>query len=123
MNNNSHSGSLPLEENLKKALTEFLLLYILSQKDSYIGELTEELQSRSNGALNIVFPYAAIYRLLQAGYVYEKEKQIAPDGRRRQYYTITQSGKEHLALNLEAYNRFIQGIADILEKGDKKNDS
>lgn len=119
MNNNSHSDSLALEENLKKALTEFLLLYILSQKDSYIGQLTEELRHRSHGALNIVFPYAAIYRLLQSGYIYEKEKQNAPDGRRRQYYAITESGKEHLALNLEAYNRFSKGIADVLKKGDR----
>lgn len=118
MNNNSHSDSLALEENLKKALTEFLLLYILSQKDSYIGELTEELRHRSHDALNIVFPYAAIYRLLQSGYIYEKEKQIAPDGRRRQYYAITRSGRAYLALNLEAYDRFSKGIADVLEKGD-----
>ena len=55
MNNNNHSESLALEENLKKALTEFLLLYILSQKDSYIGELTEELRRRSHGALNREF--------------------------------------------------------------------
>lgn len=116
MNNNSHSEGLALEENLKKALTEFLLLYILSQKDSYIGQLTEELRHRSHGALNIVFPYAAIYRLLQSGYVYETKKQIAPDGRRRQYYAITKSGREYLALNLEAYARFSKGIADVLEK-------
>ena len=118
-------GVLPmgelLEENLKKALTELMLLYMLSQKDSYIGELTERLHRDSKGALSIVFPYAAIYRMLQSGYIYEKEKKIAPDGRRRQFYAITDGGREYLASCIDAYGRFTRGISDVLfgEENDK----
>ena len=52
-----------LEENLKKALTELLILFLFHEKEHYIGELSPLLEERSKGALSIVFPYAAIYRL------------------------------------------------------------
>ena len=55
------------EENLKKALTEFLILFLFGEKEHYIGELSPLLEARSHGTLSIVFPYAAIYRITAAG--------------------------------------------------------
>lgn len=113
------SPTLSLEENLKKALTEVLVLHLLSVRDCYIGELTETIHKKSHGALTIVFPYSAIYRLQQSGYLTESEKRNAPDGRRRQYYKITESGRRYLAQLKEIYSRFSRGVADILaEVGD-----
>lgn len=112
--------SAALEENLKKALTELLVLKLLSEKDRYIGELSAAIHDRSNGALTVVFPYGAIYRLQQAGYITEKEKRSAPDGRRRQYFTVTREGKNYLDQLLRTYARFAQGITDILAGGERK---
>ena len=50
------------EENLKKALTEFLILFLFGEKEHYIGELSPLLEARSHGTLSIVFPYAAVLR-------------------------------------------------------------
>ena len=112
--------SVALEENLKKALTELLLLKLLSEKDCYIGELSAAIHDRSNGALTVVFPYSAIYRLQQAGYIMEKEKRSAPDGRRRQYFTVTREGKAYLDRLLRTYARFTNGITDILAGGERE---
>ena len=112
--------STALEENLKKALTELLVLKLLSEKDRYIGELSAAIHDRSNRALTVLFPYGAIYRLQQAGYIAEKEKRNAPDGRRRQYFTVTLEGKNYLDQLLGTYARFTQGIADILSGGEKE---
>lgn len=116
----SSSSSVPLEENLKKALTELLILRLLMDRDYYIGELTEMLKSKSNGALNIVFPYGAIYRLQQAGHICEKEKRNAPDGRRRQYYQITESGRVYLSQLITIYTTFSKGVDAVLAKGDRE---
>ena len=116
----SSSSSVPLEENLKKALTELLILRLLMDRDYYIGELTEMLKAKSNGALNIVFPYGAIYRLQQAGHICEKEKRNAPDGRRRQYYRITESGRVYLSQLITIYTTFSKGVGAVLGKGDKE---
>ncbi|MGM9669550.1 MAG: PadR family transcriptional regulator [Faecousia sp.] len=105
-----------LEDNLKKALTELMILFLLSQKDCYIGELTAMINRRSGGALTIVFPYGAIYRLQQSGYILELEKRTAPDGRRCQYYRITKPGRQYLEQLLDTYSRLSKGISDVLTK-------
>lgn len=108
-----------LEENLKKALTEVMILFLFGEEEHYIGELSLLLEKRSHGSLSIVFPYAAIYRLSQAGYLLESEKRIAPDGRLRQYYKITEKGRSHLETLMDIYQNFIQGVNDIFSGGKK----
>lgn len=105
-----------LEENLKKALAELMVLFLLSQKERYVGELTTLISERSNGALSIVFPYGAIYRLQEAGCISELDKRFAPDGRRRQYFGITEIGRIHLDHLLCTYEAFSQGVASVLSK-------
>ena len=107
-----------LEENLKKALTELLILFLFSEKEHYIGELAPLLEKRSKGTLSIVFPYAAIYRITQRGYLKETEKRTAPDGRLRQYYALTEVGKTHLQELLTTYHLFSQGVDHILLGGE-----
>ena len=101
-----------LEENLKKALTELLILFLFGEGEHYIGELSPLLETRSHGTLSIVFPYAAIYRITAAGYltVYDKPFQ----GRNRRYYAITPAGRAHLQEMLATYHQFFQGVNDIL---------
>lgn len=105
-----------IEDKLKKALTEMLILYLFGEEEHYIGELSPLLQKRSRGVLNLVFPYAAIYRMSQAGYLEEIKKRIAPDGRLRQYYQITDEGRVYLKDMLVAYHVFFEGISHILEE-------
>lgn len=107
-----------LEENLKKALTEMLVLALLRRREYYIGELTSDLEKLSRGALSIVFPYGAIYRMTRAEYITESKKRTAPDGRLRQYYRITAAGEEYYAQLLTAYHRFTAGVADVLKEVD-----
>lgn len=106
--------SSSFEDNLKKALTELLILFLFSEEEHYIGELAPLLHARSHGVLTIVFPYAAIYRLTQADYLTETKKKTAPDGRLRQYYNITKKGRTYLQDLLATYRTFFQGIDDIL---------
>lgn len=115
----SSPGELTLEDNLKKALTEMLALHLLAQRDYFISDLAGDITVKSGGALNIVFPYSAFYRLLDSGYLAELGKRIAPDGRRRQYYGITPAGRAYLARLEECYARVSQGVAKILAEGGK----
>lgn len=117
LKNRSEEGarrSSGLEDNLKKALTELLILFLFSEQEHYIGELSSLLKERSHGILSIVFPYAAIYRISQAGYLEETKKKTAPDGRLRQYYKITEEGRAYLQELMELYHVFFQGVNDIL---------
>lgn len=114
------SGSSPgMEDNLKKAVTEMVVLSLLSREDMYAGQITQAIEDHSGGAVSIVFPYSALYRLISAGYIWEAYKNTAPDGRRRQYYQITDKGREYLERLLEVYQRFTGGVDVLLQGGDK----
>lgn len=114
----SNCSCTTLEDNLKKALTELLILHLLRSREYFIGELTETLEYHTKGVLKLVFPYSAMYRLMQDGYVLESEKRIAPDGRKRQFYHISPTGLEYYQQLLEIYHRFIGSINTILDKSD-----
>ena len=108
------SGSADaLEENMKKAVSEMLMLFALNEQERYIGEITEELSRRNGGVFEIVCPYSAIYRLSDQEYIEERKKRIAPDGRRRQYYAITKKGQIYLQELLERYALLTAGIQNI----------
>lgn len=109
-------SAVSLEDNFKKTVAELLVLHLLSEQECYIGELANMIRTRSHGLLSIVFPYAAIYRLLEHGYIVEVKKRIAPDGRRRQYYKITDTGLVYLNTLKETYERMTHGVADVLKK-------
>lgn len=109
-------SSQGMEENLKKAVTEMLVLALLEREDMYAAQITQALEERSGGALSIVFPYAVLYRLISFGYIWEAYKKVAPDGRRRQYYQITPEGRGYLAELMELYCRFTGGVALLLRE-------
>lgn len=112
------SGSIQgMEDNLKKAVTEMLVLALLSREDMYAAQITQALEDRSHAALSIQFPYSVLYRLISFGYIVEGYKKIAPDGRRRQYYQITPEGRAHLDELEELYRKFSGGVDLILRGG------
>ena len=115
--NEKRSAAL-LEENLKKALTEFLMLTLLLEKDCYIGELTAEIEKGSLGVIHIEFPYASISRVYKAGYIVESGKRNAPDGRLRQYYKITEKGIAYQHELDVLYHRFMSGVSNLLQRGE-----
>lgn len=107
-----------MEENLKKALAELLVLALLHEREYYALELAPALAERSGGAITITFPYAILYRMIEQGYIQELPKRIAPDGRRRQYFGITQAGKAYFQEIWSVYRGFAAGVnrlvADVM---------
>lgn len=123
MKSEKPSTLLPLEDHLNQALTELLLLHLLCEKECYVGELNDALCAHGRSETPAPFPYSVFYRLLQAEYILESRKRNCPDGRRRQYYTVTESGRAYLAELLVIYDRFTASVAAILQKGEDSNDS
>ncbi len=115
------SSSQSMEENLKKAVIEMLVMLLLDEQDMYSVQITQALEERSDDTLNLSFPYALLYRLIENGYIREAYKKVAPDGRRRQYYQITEEGQLHLTVLLATYRRFSDNMDRLLERGRDNN--
>lgn len=103
-----------MEENLKKALSEMLVLALLHERDYYALELAPAIEERSNGAIAITFPYSILYRMIEQEYVQELPKRIAPDGRRRQYFGITETGRDYFRQIWATYQSFISGVNQLV---------
>ena len=109
-----------IEENLKKALSEMLVLKLFSDEERYIGELPSLLEKQSGGRLSITSLYAAVYRLLGNGSIESVGQRISSDGRRRQFYGITEEGSTRFTAQKQVYEEFIKGVNSVLRKGSRK---
>lgn len=103
-----------MEENLKKALSELLVLALLHERDHHARELSAAILERSGGAISLTFPYAILYRMIEQGNIQELPKRIAPDGRRRQYFGITEAGRTHFRDILAVYRTFTDGVDRLI---------
>lgn len=119
--------SAKMSENLKKALTEMLILSFLSKKDMTIYEILNILDKQSDGVCRIQYPYGVIYRMSDRGYIEIAGKAVSDD-RRRIHYRITDLGREYLDKITEEYQSFLSGMSMIMryvetigESGDNKD--
>lgn len=105
--------STGISNNLKKSTTELLILMFLKQKPMTIFDILQEIDTRSSSACKITYPYSAIYRLLENGYIAEYKKMTAADGRFRQFFAITKEGKEYCNKLKIEYDNYTNGINRI----------
>ena len=110
--NKDYSAKMP--ENLKKALTEMLILSFLDKKDMAIYEILNILDKKSNGICRIQYPYGVIYRMSDRGYIEIAGKAVSDD-RRRIHYRITDLGREYLNKITQEYHNFIEGMNLIIQ--------
>lgn len=112
-----------MEDNLKRAVTEMLVLNLLAREDMHAPQIMKSLEEGSGGALTLVSPYMLFYRLIENGYMIESCKKIALDGRRRQYYQITEAGRHYLAELIAAYRHVTRGVESLLGKEEEDRES
>lgn len=111
-----------LEENFKKAVSEMLLLSLLSEKEMYVGEITKAMEQRSNGFYTISYPYAIIYRMSRLSYICEAGRRNAEDGRLRHFYSISDVGRAYLKELLNTYGRMISSVQLIISAPSENDD-
>ena len=103
-----------LQIGSKRGIMTIPSLALLFERDHHVPELTEAIAERSGGTISIVFPYAILYRMIDQGYIQELPKRRAPDGRRRQYFGITETGRTYFREILGIYRNFIGGVDRLL---------
>ena len=105
-----------INDSLKKATTEMLVLFVLHQKSMYTYEMMSTIEQLSEGRLSFNTLYQAIYRLRDHRYIEESEKILSQDNRVRIYFAITPAGEAYLQDLRQEYQNFIDTIALIFSK-------
>lgn len=111
-----------INDQLKKATTEMLTLFVLRQKPMYTYEMMSTIERLSEGRLTFNTLYQAIYRLRDFGYISESDKVLSEDNRMRIYFSITETGEKYLKDLMVEYQNFIDTISLIFSKDGKLNE-
>lgn len=114
---------ISISENLKKGITEMLILSFLDKEDMHTYAIMNKLDELSGGVCKISYPYAVIYRLTDCKYIEEAGKKV-DENRLRQFYRITPSGRAYLNDMRKEYDSFINGVNMIFQalKGEETDD-
>ena len=106
----------PLE--ILKGTLDVLLLKTLSQEpmhgyavSRWIREATDDALKVEEGAL-----YPALRRLEKKGLV-EAHWGTTDTGREARFYHLTEAGKAALQSQLQTWNRYVEAMGNVLEKG------
>ena len=105
---------------LKRAMTEMLVLLVLSDGPMYTYEMMITLERRSNGYLSFNTLYIAIYRLKELLFIEESGITRSDSNRTRVYFSITDAGRRYLDNLIEEYGLFSSVIDDMIRKTEKK---
>ena len=109
---------MKFDKGLMAGSSTMLILSLLESGDMYGYQMIEELSQRSNDTFQM--QEGTLYPILHA---LEKEKclssyqQQAPTGRMRKYYKITRKGKQVLKEKQNEWEKFRQGVTDVLAGG------
>lgn len=101
-------------ESLKRGTAELVILSLLNETSMPISEVIENMEERSKGRFSISGPHAVFYRLERFEYIHTTERKIAKDGRLRQYFQITATGKQYLRLLYREYKEINDAIYCII---------
>ncbi len=110
------------EDTFKRATSPMMTLLLLNEKPMYVYSLSQELEKRSNSTYKMNFLYPVLYRLQQQGYVTEYSQEITESHRTRNYYTITDEGRDYLKFMLDKYRELLAAVDTIIENGMSEED-
>lgn len=108
-----------MNAQFKRGIVELCVLSELIQEDMYGYMIINNISQHLDVNENTIYPI--LRRLTKEGYftTYLKESNI---GAARKYYKITKKGFNHYLDLRDAWDSFIGGVYDILNKGGKKNE-
>lgn len=109
---------MKFDKGLMAGSSTMLVLSLLEGGDMYGYQMIEELSRRSNDTFQMqegtLYP---ILHTLEKGKYLSSYQQQAPSGRMRKYYKLTRKGKELLKDKKDEWEKFRQGVADVLSGG------
>lgn len=110
---------MKIQENLKRGMTELLILHLLKQEDMYGYQMTQEFEKRSEGLfiLKEGTMYPSLYRLIEKGMISD-HKELIGKRRTRVYYHIENTGREYFDKIYAEYLSITEGIQKILNYND-----
>lgn len=102
------------EAQFKKSTLTLMVLKILSEREMYAYEITQEAFKRTHGRYKMPLLYTTLNKLQDYGFVEESKKVISKDNRVRIYYRLTEKGADHLKELKTLYAELVATVQSIV---------
>ena len=106
---------MKISKELLKGSTGIMVLGLLAEEDLYGYAIIREIEERSQSLFRM--SEGSLYPILHAmekDGLLESYRKVSEIGKERKYYRITAKGKLQLALKMEEWKRFTEGVSDVL---------
>ena len=104
-----------IKVQMRKGVMDYCVLAILANGDSYAPAIISELKKAEMIVVEGTL-YPTLTRMKNAGFLTYRWEE-SPQGPPRKYYTLTEAGREHLALLDESWNTLVEQISTIRNGG------
>ena len=106
--------AMHIDKDLVAASATPLVLSILAESESYGYAILKRVRALSGGELEWTdgMLYPLLHRLRRFGYV-TTEWRTPPEGRRRQYYMLTEDGRAALADQRKQWDAVTRALNDV----------
>ncbi|MBU0706691.1 PadR family transcriptional regulator [Patescibacteria group bacterium] len=101
---------------LKKGISEMIILNILQEKTGYGLEIVKSLEENEEIALTEGTIYPILSRLKAEGLVFTEWIE-SEQGRQRKYYSLSEKGRKVCKSLNEAWYSFIKNVDKIINSG------
>ncbi len=97
---------------LRRGAFELALLAFLDREESFSGAIIDGLRQATGGGLSVTEGalYPALVRLEKKGLLTSENRRDIEGRKPRKYYSLTDAGRERLALLKEAWIPLVEGI-------------
>ncbi|MGF6376975.1 PadR family transcriptional regulator PadR [Clostridiales Family XIII bacterium PM5-7] len=102
------------ETQFKKSTLPLVVLELLSEREMYPYEISQEALRRSDGRYKAPLLYNIIKKLQEQGFVVVSRKETSVDNRTRIYYKATKEGLAYLEKLKSIYAELSQVIQDMV---------
>lgn len=110
-----------VSSQMLKGMLEGCILKIISTKQAYGYEISEELTKYGFGKISDGTIYPILLRLEKNNYIIVEYKK-SPSGPKRKYFSITDSGMNELKSFLESWEKLSSAINVLFYKGGNHNE-
>ncbi len=105
---------MKLEREMMRGAGPTAVMQLLVENEMYGYQLVESLANRSKGVFELGQStlYPMLYNLESKGLVASREK-LAPNGRKRRYYRLTNKGKKKLESDRAQWSALVKGMTAL----------
>ena len=107
---------ISVRDSFNRGAIDLMVLSLLAESDQYGYQLSQAITEKSGGIIDLAEGtlYPVLYRLLDNGYITDKQIQ---EGKRRKriYYHLESEGLKYLQEMLPAYRTYVNAMLTLFD--------